>query len=106
VLRDNLEKALLVSFDTGVRVLQSLTSSREELSSAPSRLSVPGVVATLRYEAIRRSAADLMKQGKGRKAFIPLTDGVAFRDEISIVTAIEFAQMADTIIYSALLGGQ
>ena len=34
------------------------------------------------------------------KAFILLTDGVAFKDPVSIETAIEFAQRADTILYS------
>jgi len=35
----------------------------------------------------------------GRKAFILLSDGVAFREHTSITTAIEYAQRADTIIY-------
>lgn len=41
-----------------------------------------------------------MRRESGRKAFILLTDGVAFRDDTSIGTAIEYAQRADTIIYS------
>lgn len=41
-----------------------------------------------------------MRKQPGRKAFILLTDGVAFRDDNSIGTAIEFAQRADTILYS------
>jgi len=40
-----------------------------------------------------------MSQFMGRKAFILLSDGVAFREPTSITTAIEFAQRADTIIY-------
>ena len=41
-----------------------------------------------------------MRKQPGRKAFILRTDGVACRDPISIGTAIEFAQRADTIIYA------
>lgn len=41
-----------------------------------------------------------MRRQKGRKAFILLTDGVSFRDKTSIGTAIEFAQRADTILYT------
>ncbi len=37
-----------------------------------------------------------MRQKPGRKAFILLTDGVAYRDPNTIGTAIEFAQRADT----------
>jgi VWFA-related protein len=41
-----------------------------------------------------------MRKQPGRKAFMLLTDGVAFRDDTSIGTATEFAQRADTILYS------
>ncbi len=41
-----------------------------------------------------------MKKQDGRKALILLTDGVAFRDRVSMGTAIEFAQRADCILYS------
>src|SRR5207253_2389318 len=49
---------------------------------------------------IRKSSEEVMREQKGRKAFILLSDGVAFQDPTSIGTAIEFAQRADTIIYS------
>jgi|SRR5215469_3058340 len=41
-----------------------------------------------------------MRRQPGRKAFILLADGVAYRDDTSIGTAIELAQRADTILYS------
>jgi VWFA-related protein len=41
-----------------------------------------------------------MEEQQGRKALILLTDGVAYKDPISLETAIEFAQRAGTIIYS------
>jgi len=43
-----------------------------------------------------------MKDRSGRKAFILLSDGLSFRDETSIGTAIEYAQRADTLIYTVL----
>jgi VWFA-related protein len=43
----------------------------------------------------------MRKQG-GRKAFILLSDGMDFRSQTSIGTAIEYAQRADTMIYSIL----
>jgi hypothetical protein len=48
------------------------------------------------YSAIRDSAENITAKQPGRKAFILLTDGVAFKDPTSIGTAIEFAQRADT----------
>jgi VWFA-related protein len=100
VLRQDKDRAFVVSFDTHVETLQGLTSSRGELEEALNRLSIPGEFATLIFSAVQKSSEDIMHQQPGRKAFILLTDGVAFRDPTSIGTAIEFAQRADTIIYS------
>ena len=41
-----------------------------------------------------------MGKVSGRKAVILITDGVAYKDPVSIRTAIEAAQIADTILYS------
>jgi VWFA-related protein len=100
VLRAAKDQAFVVSFDTRVETLQGLTSSRSELASALGQLRIPGEFATLIYSAIRESSENVMRQQQGRKAFILLTDGVAFMDPASMETAIEFAQRADTIIYS------
>jgi VWFA-related protein len=105
VLRPDKDRAFVAHFDTQVEIVQSFTSSREELRAALDRLSVPGMIATLLYEGIRQTSETMMCPERGRKAFILLSDGVSFRDKTSIVTAIEYAQRADTIIYSILFGG-
>ena len=99
VLRAGKDQALVAHFDTRVETLQGLTSSHRELASALDKLQVPEHVATLIYSAIKEISENPMKPQSGRKAFILLTDGVAFKDPISIGTAIEYAQRADTIIY-------
>ncbi len=100
VLRENQDQAFIAHFDVNVDVLQNLTASRRELELALERLRVPGQYATRIYSAIRECSEDVMRKQAGRKAFILLTDGVAFHDDTSIGTAIEFAQRADTILYS------
>lgn len=70
------------------------------LQSELNGLKVPAECGTLLYSAIRDSSQDVMKGLPGRKAFIALTDGVAFKDPTPIAVAIEFAQRANTIIYS------
>jgi VWFA-related protein len=100
VLREGKDQACVVHFDTRVETLQGLTSSRSDLQAALARLSIPDQVATLIYSAVRDSSENIMRKQPGRKAFIVLTDGVAFRDPRSLETAIEFAQRADTIVYS------
>ena len=94
------DRAFVVRFDDRVETLQGLTSSRSELALALGRLSIPQHYATLIYSAIQESSENVMRQQPGRKAFILLTDGVAYRDATSIGTAIEYAQRADTILYS------
>jgi VWFA-related protein len=100
VLREGKDQAFITHFDTRVETLQGLTSSRVKLVSALQELQVPGEVATLLYSAVKDSSQNLMQNQTGRKAVILLTDGVAYKDPASIDTAIEFAQRADTIIYS------
>jgi VWFA-related protein len=100
VLREGKDQACIVHFDVQVETLQGLTSSRADLEAALSRLSIPDHVATLLYSAVRDSSEDIMRKQQGRKAFILLTDGVAYKDPTSIDTAIEFTQRADTMIFS------
>jgi ABC-type glutathione transport system ATPase component len=73
---------------------------RADLAAALNRLSIPGRYATLIYSAVRDSSENIMKKQQSRKVLILLTDGIAFLDPVSIGTAIEFAQRADTILYS------
>jgi VWFA-related protein len=98
-LREGKDQAFVAHFDKRVETLQGLTSSRSELASALSQLTIPQEFATLIYSAIKESSENVMRQQAGRKAFILLTDGVAFKDATPIGTAIEFAQRADTILY-------
>jgi VWFA-related protein len=102
VLRPDKDQAFVAHFDAQVEVLQGFTSSRQELAAALDRLAIPGQVATLLYSAIRNTSEGLMRKQQGRKAFVLLSDGVTFRDRTDIETAIEYAQRADTMIYSIL----
>lgn len=102
VLRPDKDQAFVAHFDTRVELLQGFTSSRQELRAALDQLEIPDEVATLLYQAIRLTSETMMLPRQGRKAFILLSDGVSFRDKASIETAIEYAQRADTIIYSIL----
>jgi VWFA-related protein len=102
VLRPDRDKAFIAQFNTRVEVIQGFTSSREELRAALDRLRIPGMIATLLFEAVKSSSEHEMRPEHGRKAFIILSDGVSFRDKTTIGTAIEYAQRADTIIYSIL----
>ncbi len=102
VLREDRDLAFVMHFDSKVGVLQGFTSSKEKLAAALAKLKLPRICATRLYDAIRQASSDLMKQQNGRKAFILLSDGMDVRSKTSIGTAIEYAQRADTLIYSVL----
>jgi VWFA-related protein len=102
VLREDRDLAAVVHFDVRVGVLQDFTSSREKLAAALEQLKIPKRPATLLYDAIRDSSENLMRHQNGRKAFIILSDGMDVRSHTTLVNAIEFAQRADTMIYTIL----
>ncbi len=100
VLREGTDQAFVAHFDVRVEVLQGFTSSRKDLAAALERLRVPSALSTLLFDAIRDCSENLMRSQTGRKAFILLSDGGDFRSKTSLATAIEYAQRADTIVYS------
>jgi len=102
ILRESQDLAFLAHFDVRVEVLQGFTSSRKDLESALGQLKVPVRLGTRLYDAIRDCSENRMRKRSGRKAFILLSDGVDYGSKTSLGTAIEYAQRADTIVYSIL----
>jgi VWFA-related protein len=102
VLRGDKDLAFVAHFDIRVEILQDLTSSRAKLGAALDELKIPPRGSTLLYRAVRECSENQMRKQPGRKAFIVLSDGFDVRSNTTIVTAIEYAQRADTIIYSIL----
>jgi VWFA-related protein len=102
VLRDDRDLAAIVHFDISVEILQGLTSSRDKLAGALAQLRVQRRISTLLYDAVHQSSDDIMRKQNGRKAFILLSDGMDVGSKTTIGDAIEYAQRADTIVYSIL----
>jgi VWFA-related protein len=100
VLREDRDSAFVLHFDSRIGLLQGFTSSREKLAVALDQLEIPKRPSTLLYDAVKQASEELMHAEAGRKAFIVLSDGVDVRSANNIETAIEFAQRADTIVYS------
>jgi VWFA-related protein len=94
--------AFVLHFDIRVDLLQGFTSSREALAKAFAALEIPKRGSTLLFDAVRQASEEQMKRQSGRKAFIVLSDGGDVHSKTSIGTAIEYAQRADTLIYSIL----
>ena len=121
------DQAFIIHFDREVELLQDLTSSRDKLQTALASLQMPRSDrdsggrggsspdpspgrsqrmhdggGTLLYDAVFLASDELMKKQQGRKALIILSDGVDRGSKESLLSAIEAAQRADTVVYSIL----
>ena len=107
------DQAFLIHFDREVELLQDLTSSRKKLESALELLETPQPQqvsggerhrggGTLLYDAVFLASDELMRKQQGRKALIVLSDGVDRGSKETLMSAIEAAQRANTIVYSIL----
>ena len=57
---------------------------------------------TVLYDAVLLASNELMRKQTGRKALILLTDGVDTGSKVSLFSAVESAQRADTLVCSIL----
>ncbi len=120
VLREDQDKTFLAHFDFDTELLQDLTQSKEKLRRSLANLETPdmwrrgrigggaggGGGGTTLYDAVYLAADEVMRTQQGRKAVVLLTDGVDHGSRVSISTAIEQAQRADTLIYSIMFEGE
>jgi VWFA-related protein len=128
VLREDKDHAFLIHFDREVELLQDLTSSKKKLEDALGQMETPELEhrsggggygggggrrggghhggGTSLYDSILLASDELMKKQSGRKAVIALTDGVDNGSKVTLTSAIESAQRADTLVYSILFADQ
>ena len=125
VLREDKDQAFVIHFDREVELLQDLTSSRKDLEAALQDVDAPRpqlnrrsqggssypdpqnggsqrrtAGGTALYDAVLLASDELMKKQQGRKSLILLSDGVDNGSKVSLSSAIESAQRADTLVYS------
>ncbi len=93
------DRAMIVTFDYQVNVLNQLTSDKKELDRAIKEVRVGEFVGTVLndavYNAIRRSLKDV----KGRKAVILLTDGKDHGSTYKQDELIDRLKESDTVVY-------
>lgn len=118
-LREDMDNAFVLHFDREVELLQDLTPSRQKLESSLRLLdsseqdnSTGGGGGTrsrgrgrmgggtLLYDAVYLASNELMNKQKGHKAAVILSDGVDRGSKVTLASAIESAQRADTLMYS------
>jgi VWFA-related protein len=110
VLRENKDKVFIMQFDLRVRMRQKLTSSRRDLSEALAFVETPSYNqlrtqtggGTLLYDAVVTAAEDVMRNQKGRKAVIVLSDGVDTGSDTNLAAAVDASIRSDMLVYSIL----
>lgn len=121
------DKAFVIQFARSSELLQDITSSKAKLQAALQQLDTPGTqgaadpdanssagggagrrgggAGTTLYDALFLSSDELMKKQTGRKAVVILSDGADRGSKESLVSSIEAAQRADTIVYAIYFKG-
>jgi len=101
-LQGERDRALVVGFDARPRLVQPLTSSRQELVDAIAGLR-PGGHSAL-CDALVFSLVQLQRV-PGRRAVVVLTDGVGREERVDYGTCLRFVQRSGIPVYAILLAG-
>src|SRR2546421_3874100 len=97
-LQRNKDKALVISFDSGVDLLQDFTDNPEKLAEAVRKIRAGG--GTSLYDAIYLAVTQKLANQPGRRIVILITDGDDNSSRISLTETLEAAQKNDVTIYA------
>ena len=102
VMRTNLDKALVVSFDTSAELVADLINDTDKLTAAIRGLRPGG--GTSLYDAIYFACRDKLSQDqpryKFRRAIVIVSDGEDNQSRYTRDQALEMAQKADVVMYA------
>ena len=97
-LQRNKDKALIISFDSGVDLLQDFTDNPEKLAEAVRKIRAGG--GTSLYDAIYLAVTQKLAGQHGRRIVILITDGDDNSSRVSLTETLEAAQKNDVTIYA------
>lgn len=94
------DRAMVISFDTDVKILGALTSDKGDLVESINRAKAENVSGTVMRKSINDVISPLFAEVTGRKAVILLTDGKDFGSSISESELLYNLEESDLLIYS------
>src|SRR6058998_1538877 len=97
-LQRSKDKALIISFDSGVDLLQDFTDDPEKLADAVRKIRAGG--GTSLYDAVYLSVTQKLVRQSGRRIVILITDGDDNSSRVSLTETLEAAQRNDVTIYA------
>src|SRR5438876_4068986 len=92
------DKAMIISFDSGVDLIQDFTDDPEKLAGAVQKIRAGG--GTSLYDAIYLAVTQKLSGQQGRRVVILITDGDDNSSRISLTETLEAAQKNDVTVYS------
>ena len=97
-IKKNKDKASVITFDSGVDLLQDFTDEPEQLADAVRNIRAGG--GTSLYDAIYLAVAEKLSKQAGRRVIILISDGDDNSSRISLTETLEAAQRSDVTIYA------
>jgi len=91
------DRALVISFDSGVELLQDFTDDPEKLADKIRKIRAGG--GTSLYDAIYLAVNEKLSGQEGRRIVILITDGDDNSSRVSMTETLEAAQKNDVTIY-------
>ena len=92
------DRAMLMSFDTDVSLLQDFTNDPNRMAREIRKLKAAG--GTALYDAIYRTCDEKLIRETGRKAIIILSDGEDESSKVTLHQATEMALRAEALIFA------
>jgi len=92
------DRALVISFDSGVDLIQDYTDDAEKLSKSIRDIRAGG--GTSLYDAIHFSASQKLAKQNGRRIMVVISDGDDNSSRLSMTEALETVQRNDVVIYT------
>jgi VWFA-related protein len=92
------DKAMIISFDSGVDLIQDFTDDPERLAGAVQKIRAGG--GTSLYDAIYLAVTQKLSGKQGRRVVILITDGDDNSSRISLTETLEAAQKNDVAVYA------
>jgi VWFA-related protein len=93
------DRAMIASIDNNFEVLSELTSDKKQLDRAIKNAEIGNRVGTVIYDGLHEVIFGKLKNIKGRKAVIFLTDGMDFGSYMTERELLEELAESDTVIY-------
>jgi VWFA-related protein len=93
------DRCMIVTFDSRIRRLSSLTTEKDVLSSAIKKIEAGKIAGTILNDALFEAISDTLKPISGRKTVIVLTDGKDYKSDHRAKDLMSEISETDTIIY-------